>query len=110
MADRPGDPTLVEGPRRHAGAGPRKARSGAGSQAQVTRLLQEILADDQLIDAIAAGQIPRHRGARLAEVLAQIRSALLAGELTLVAMDPPGCVPDRAIGPDEDNTAPGDVG
>jgi hypothetical protein len=77
----------------------------------VSRLLQQILADDQLIDAIAAGQIPRGRGARLAEVLAQIRSALLAGELTLVAMNPPGGdVPDRADAPDEDDTAPGNAG
>jgi hypothetical protein len=69
----------------------------------VSRLLQQILADDELIDAIAAAQIPRQRGAPLAEVLAQIRSALLAGELTLVDMDPPGGVPDRADAPDEDN-------
>ena len=95
---------------RHAAGRSRNSPSLAGSEAHVTWLLQQILADDQLIDAIAAGQIPRGRGARLAQVLAQIRSALLAGELTLVAMDPPGGVRDRAIAPDEDNTAPGDAG
>jgi hypothetical protein len=100
----------VEGPGSHAGVSPRNPRSRAGSDTQVSRLLQQILADDELIDAIAAGQIPYQRGARLAEVLAQIRSALLAGELTLVAMDPPGGVPDRANAPDEDDTAPGNVG
>jgi hypothetical protein len=100
----------MEGPVRQARGSPTNPPSRAASETQVSRLLEQILADDQLIDAIAVGQIPRHRGARLAEVLAQIRSALLAGELTLVAIDPPDCAPDHAVAPGEDNAAPGNAG
>jgi hypothetical protein len=100
----------MEGPGAHPAGGPRNPPTRPASEAQVTRLLQQILADDQLIDAIAAGKIPRERGARLAEVLALIRSALLAGELTLVAMDPPRGIPDRTIETDEDNTVSGSAG
>jgi hypothetical protein len=48
---------------------------GRGSAANLSKLLLKILADDQLIDDIIAGRIPRQHDRRLAEVLAQFRGS-----------------------------------
>ena len=46
-----------------------------GSAANLSKLLLTILADDQLIDDVIAGRIPRQHDRRLAEVLAQFRAS-----------------------------------
>jgi hypothetical protein len=48
---------------------------GRGSAANLSRLLLKVLADDQLIDDVIAGRIPRQHDRRLAEVLAQFRAS-----------------------------------
>jgi hypothetical protein len=48
---------------------------GRGSAANLSKLLLKILADDQLIDDVIAGRIPRQHDRRLAEVLAQLRAS-----------------------------------
>jgi hypothetical protein len=74
-----------------------------GSTGELSKALLQVLADDRLIDEIAAGRIPRQRDGRMAEVLAQTRASLLAGEINLASMDPPSYVPDGAITVKEDN-------
>ena len=48
---------------------------GRGSAANLSNLLPKILADDQLIDDVIAGRIPRQHDRRLGEVLAQFRAS-----------------------------------
>jgi hypothetical protein len=52
---------------------------GRGSAANLSKLLLKIFADDQLIDDVIAGRIPRQHDRRLAEVLAQFRASGQAG-------------------------------
>ena len=52
---------------------------GRGSAANLSKLLLKILADDQLIDDVIAGRIPRQHDRRLAVVLARFRASGQAG-------------------------------
>ena len=68
---------------------------GRGSAANLSKLLLKVLADDQLIDDVIAGRIPRQHDRRLAEVLAQFR-----------ASGQPGAFPSVSPTADETTTGP----